>query len=374
MLYILYSDDYEVFLGGNHRPESEVLVDTTERVLEACEEIAVPMTLFADVACLWRYRELGHSEFPQMVEEQLCGALRRGHDVQAHLHPHWAEAQIQHDPQGRSHYLYDLSRFLLGNCASEAGGGLYGLALDLLKRAKGHLTDFLRPVDPLYRCVAFRAGGWGIQPGTKAILAALEDAGFLIDSSVVPGFRVQSNVNRVDFTDVPREANYYLSRELGLSSAASTGVFEIPVAAGPLGRAAWATAKARKLARTLTGKPGQSSLGYSIQSTRDRSDRGFLARVGRLAARWPRRWAKLQLSDDAGLMLAITRSYVDRFRSTPGDLYFAFVCHSKTASPPQLKALKQYHRSLWRLYGQSIRAITFQEATLRKCQAGSGQA
>jgi len=46
MIYILYSNDYEVFLGGNFKPESKVLIDTTTDVLGVCDELGIPMTLF----------------------------------------------------------------------------------------------------------------------------------------------------------------------------------------------------------------------------------------------------------------------------------------------------------------------------------------
>ncbi|MBF0128091.1 MAG: hypothetical protein HQM02_12890, partial [Magnetococcales bacterium] len=89
MLYILYSADYELYLGSNLQPEEEVLIQPTGRLLATCDRLHIPLTLFADLACLWRYRELGSTRFPDSAEAQLQNAIQRRHDVQTHLHPHW---------------------------------------------------------------------------------------------------------------------------------------------------------------------------------------------------------------------------------------------------------------------------------------------
>ena len=75
MIYILYSNDYELYLGGNYRPESEVLIEPTRKFLGACEEVGIPVTFFCDSACMWRYRELGNTEFPNLAELQLKEAV-----------------------------------------------------------------------------------------------------------------------------------------------------------------------------------------------------------------------------------------------------------------------------------------------------------
>jgi len=79
------------FFGGYYHSESDVLIETTNHVLSTCEDIGIPMTLFCDLPCLWRYRELGLKSFPDLVDSQLKQAIVTGHDVQAHIHPHWTK-------------------------------------------------------------------------------------------------------------------------------------------------------------------------------------------------------------------------------------------------------------------------------------------
>ncbi|OHB70389.1 MAG: hypothetical protein A2V70_15200 [Planctomycetes bacterium RBG_13_63_9] len=367
MIYVLYSGDYEVFLGGNHRPESQVLIDRTEAIVATCGQIGVPATFFADVCCLWRYRELGYPDFPKQVDDQMCRAIAQGHDVQAHIHPHWMETEIDRNEQGGCRYRCDPSRFLLAHCVSGDGDQLYHFTLDLLNRTRTYLTDLLCPIVPQYRCIAFRAGGYGIQPGTEAIVAALEDAGFLIDSSVVPGMQLFSNVNCIDFTDVPQRGNYHISREHGLSRPAVEGVFEIPVLRGRVGVASAVRSKLRWLRHRWRRRTGPKPAGYAIQSTSAR--RAPLAlRAWRFLSQ---REETLELSSDPKTMFDITRRYVRKYDSENEDLFFAFSFHPKSVDRVHLAALKQYDTYLKRYYGSSVRAITFQEAADRLAQQAS---
>lgn len=360
MLYILYSNDYEFFLGGNYRPEHEVLIAPTERILQTCDEIGVPMTLFADVACFWRYRQTGHEEVVRQVETQLRQAVRCGHDVQTHLHPHWFSTDITSDGSAGRRYRFEPSRFLLGNCASEEDGRLREFCIQQLSRARDYLTDLLTPIDPGYRCVAFRAGGYGIQPATETILAALEQTGYRIDSSVVPGMRMDSNVNRIDFTLAPRLGNYRISAESGIWQPASQGLFEIPVAAGQVSR--------RQRLREYLGRRNrrlEPPSGYGIQEVARSSQERVLAFFRRFRRRVHdlcRGWTMLELCDDVDLMLELTHRYINKHRHSVTDLYFSLSCHSKITTPSQLSALRSYHGELERRYGGDLRAIRYQDA------------
>lgn len=380
MIHVLYSTDYEVYLGGNRAPEREVLIDTTDRLVAACDELSVPLTLFCDVACIWRYRETGLNEFPDQVEAQLLRLVGAEHDVQAHLHPHWLVTRIEHDAAGHSHYRTSLDKYLLGNWTPPDGRTLHDFCRELFCRARDYLHALLRPARPGYNCIAFRAGGYGLQPHSDVILSALRDAGYLIDSSVVPGMKLDSNVNRVDFTQVPRVGNYRLEAEGSTLKASGTGLFEIPIPSseGLVARRALAgslvnVVRGRVLRHLKRSAPGASPLGYPIQSVSQarRANRWELMLKKLRAIR--RGWAMLELSNDAELMLAITDEYIRRYISESRDLYFSFSSHSKGVTNSNLVALRDYHRGMVRKYGSAIRAITFQQAARQLDQGNSGQ-
>ncbi|MDM7998533.1 MAG: hypothetical protein QUS33_00665 [Dehalococcoidia bacterium] len=366
MIYVVYDNDYEVFLGANYRPESEVLIDTTERILSACEDIGVRMTLYCDVTCLWRYRELGHNSFPEAVDAQLQRAVQRGHDVQAHIHPHWLVTEIIRDEPGIVKYEFERAKFFLGNWIPEGGPALRRFCADVLRRAKTYLEDLLRPVNPSYRCIAFRAGGYGLQPNAGDVLWALRDAGYLIDSSVVPGVVDHSNVGHMDFSKVPRQGNYFISPETGLEQAAKEGLFEVPLVALRGARARWSIAKMVPLAATeyLRREPTPRPLGISIQSKDAGIDKRLnaLSRVASLSRRLMRgRWGPLRLTTNASIMVDVTRSYIDQHGGGRQDLYFAVTCHSKSVHPAVIEAFKLYHHRLSGIYGNRLKAITLQE-------------
>jgi hypothetical protein len=365
MIYVLYDNDYEVFLGANYRPESEVLIETTERTLSACEDIGVPMTLFCDLPCLWRYRELGHTQFPDSVDAQLKRAIMKGHDVQTHIHPHWLVTEIIHDEQGRSKYNFDLSKFLLGNWIPEGGAALRLFCTDMLRRAKAYLEDLLRPVSPSYRCIAYRAGGYGLQPNSKDILWALRDTGYLIDSSVVPGKVAHSNVNGIDYSRVPSEGNYYISPETGLEQESQEGIFEIPLVALRQGEARWPIVKTlpQTAMSYLRRETAPQPLGISIQSTDPAKKAKKLSELTGFADRLVQgEWGPLRLSTNASIMVDVTRNYISHHGGGEKDLYLAVTCHSKAVHPAVLRAFKVFHHRLTSIYGKKLRAITYQEA------------
>jgi hypothetical protein len=193
--------------------------------MDTCRELDLKLTLFCDICCLWRYKELGKMDFPLQVENQMKYTIGEGHDVQCHLHPHW-----QFTDFNNGSYKFDLDKFLLGNLSPDikvCEEMIYGL----LKEGSEYLQNLLRPINPNYECIAFRAGGYGIQPNTRIIIEALIRAGYAIDSSVIPGLVWKTNVNQIDFSDYPNDANYFLSGHPDLFELNNKrkGIFEIPI-------------------------------------------------------------------------------------------------------------------------------------------------
>ncbi len=363
MINILYSNDYELYLGGNHLPEDEVVLPPTEALLSTCNDLGIPMTHFVDVACLWRYRELGESWFPDAVEAQLLDAARNGHDVQAHLHPHWPYTSIVREANGATRYKTDPDTFLLAPCAQKAGRELRACTVDVLRRMKAYFENLLSPVVKDYRCIAFRAGGFGLQPGAREIIGGVCDAGIRIDSSIVPGMQVHNNINRIDFSDVPKRGNYFVDSEDGLTRAAEQGVFEIPVAAiGPgTARAILARALVRKMVRRVQGHFHFPDRGTTIQTGTSDSSDGVQSRMRHLLRHVWNGWDMLEIGPDPHLMRDVTRAYIRQYQGD-SDLYFALICHSKSISDGHLRSLRRFHAWLQREYHDHIRAITFQQA------------
>ena len=365
MIYILYSNDYEVFLGGNYLPESEILIDTTNSLLDACDELDVPMTLFCDLICLWRYREMGYPEFPDAVERQLVQAVKNGHDVQTHVHPHWLETEISFGANGSTTYQVDPAKFLLGNWSPNDGRNLFDFCLGIFQKAKQHLENLLIPINPNYECMAYRAGGYGIQPHSKEIFSALKNSKYTIDSSIVPGMTYQTDVNRIDFTQIPELGNYSISPDRGIYEAADDGVFEIPVLALRKGEARWPLARAffRKVLKSIVLHKKYQPLGYPIQMTQTPTKKNtLLKQLMKEVSTVLEGWYMLELGDDENLMFDVATAYIDKYHVGSSDLFVSISCHSKSMNSRRLDAFKTFHKRLASHYGSQMKTITFQEA------------
>jgi peptidoglycan/xylan/chitin deacetylase (PgdA/CDA1 family) len=184
--------DYELFFGARTGSIEKCMLEPTSRLLELAKRFRVPMTFFVDAGFLWKLNSLS-SQFPELQEQhdkiasQLRDIIEQGGDIQLHVHPHWeltsyANGQWQ-IPQDKGYRLAEFSK-------QEAE--------DIFVKYKNHLDAVLGR-----KTIAYRAGGWCIQP-FEQILDVFESSGLMYDSSVVPGMRFQAGVYDVDFSEVPK--------------------------------------------------------------------------------------------------------------------------------------------------------------------------
>jgi len=69
------------------------------------------------------------------------------------------------------------------------------------------LESIAREVEPDYKIVAFRAGGWAILPFSK-MKDGFVKAGIKVDSSVMQGVVIESNGMRLDYSGSPHKGLY----------------------------------------------------------------------------------------------------------------------------------------------------------------------
>ena len=220
---IVLAFDHELSLCGAESYERN-LFEPTDALMTAAEEIGVPIVLLTDVLCAIKHREWNLGRFVDAYEAQLGRALRAGHDVQLHLHPHWLTSR-------RSGGRFEPSRhFSLHDFADESMP--YSIE-EIVELGVRYLRQIGESVDPGYVCNAFRAGGYNIVPSTSRIFRALYDNGIRIDSSVIHGFYFRSDLSTVDFRNVPRRANWFLPFDGTISRAAQAGLLEVPIASSP---------------------------------------------------------------------------------------------------------------------------------------------
>ena len=148
--------------------------DPTSALLDACDAERARLTIFAELGEHAYLRE-HEPRVAARMEAQWRDAAQRGHDVQIHLHPNWLPELGARLEDGRYAWNELLTR-------AEDHPDLVGL----IGRLRRTLEEAIRPVDPSYEAVAFRAGGYEAQP-FRRLAEALRVNGVWCDSSVYHG-------------------------------------------------------------------------------------------------------------------------------------------------------------------------------------------
>lgn len=175
MLQVVFTLDYEIHGNGEGCP-LELMVEPTERMLRLFDAFGAKLTIMADVAEILRFREFkaahGHDAFHyDAIAAQLQHAVRSGHDVQLHIHSSYFNA-VHHGGRWQQDWSeYDFARLP------------YARMHHMIRTGKEFLESLLQPVDPSYRCLAFRAANWSVSPSQNVVTALVSNA-IEIDSSV----------------------------------------------------------------------------------------------------------------------------------------------------------------------------------------------
>lgn len=175
---LYYTLDYEIHGNGDGNPK-DLIVEPTYRLMDMLECYQQRLTIMADVAeilCFKRYWEnAGRDDFHvQEIEKQLCDAIRRGHDVQLHIHSSYFNAQwngIRFDQCIEEYNMATLS---------------YERISEMVGSCVEYLEKLLRPIKSDYRVWLFRAANWSMMP-TPTLYRVLVEHGITHDTSVYKG-------------------------------------------------------------------------------------------------------------------------------------------------------------------------------------------
>jgi hypothetical protein len=231
MIYLIITADYEVFGNGSGDVISCV-IDPTNELLDVCNKYGAKLTIFFEVCEYWAFKKaeaegrLTHLDYNpgQLMEEQAREAIAAGHDVQLHLHPQWLDSDYV-DGRWRVNFDYwRLPNLPNGLGSFEDINSLRGL----FKKGKDTLETLLQPVDPDYRCIAFRAGAWCMQP-EREVLQALRENGIIIDSTVAPGLYLDDGLSYYDFRKVKDKRGIWKVSNSILDDNPEGEIIEVPV-------------------------------------------------------------------------------------------------------------------------------------------------
>ena len=220
--HLILTVDYELFGDGSGCIE-HCVTNPAASIISLANSFSAKTTFFVDTMEFSSIEQKGtFSTEMALVKQQLVSAVLQGHDVQLHLHPQWHAAKYNEDNK----WLLDMSHWRIGDIP-------YTEILKYIKSGKSWIENLLHPTSKDYRCIAFRAGGWCIQPSHEVIRGLIE-CGLLIDSTVAPGYRSYAKGEWCNFTCTPDNAYWRVDSDV--CSASKTGLWEVPIMTGKIGR------------------------------------------------------------------------------------------------------------------------------------------
>ncbi|HKS29174.1 MAG TPA: hypothetical protein VJS44_15205, partial [Pyrinomonadaceae bacterium] len=189
LIYLSLTDDWELRGNGSGDIE-EIQFRPMRELVRIYNRHNVRSTFNAEVMQQLTFRKF-EQEFTELKrladswDAHVVDAYRQGHDVQLHLHPQWTKAEYE---QGKWRLYGDWS---ILNYEEET-------AFALLSAGKEYLENLLRPVNPDYRVVSFRAGSSIIAP-SPFILSTLTRLGIRLDMSIVGGMYHDTRNVQIDY-------------------------------------------------------------------------------------------------------------------------------------------------------------------------------
>ncbi|MDH3216299.1 MAG: hypothetical protein OEN01_08405 [Candidatus Krumholzibacteria bacterium] len=356
MLTICPTVDYEIYLGRNLLPIDEVLFEPTRKLLGVWAEYGVHATFFPDVCSVWRHRELGVDDYADTFETQIKQVCGSGHDVQLHLHPEWLTAERR-----KGDWIFKSGTYSLHDLGFSSNDPHN--ATSLIRRGKTYLEEQLAPGNPKYRCIAFRAGGWIIQPEgpvAKALLA--EDV--RCDATVIPGMTLARTDYVVDFRHVPDKPTWFIDPSKGLAhdSGRTGDLLEISIASYRGRFPAWQHIINQLRLKRRAASSRELARGYPI--TRSKVKSGLASRiVGKYhKIQVPR---VLDIADTHESMLTTVNSYLRHYDCRSNDFAVCMNGHSKDTYGYHLEELRRFFDLVGRKHSDVVRFETIAEYTGR---------
>ena len=203
---IILSYDYELFFGDRSGTVLKSIIGPTNKLMEIMEHNGFRGNFFVDYLMFRELEKLKDERAVtdlKLLKDQVQDMVSRGHRVELHLHPHWIDAKYNSDGTWD---FSDFSHYSLNSLDEETIVGMF-------KDGTEYLNNIAGEVEPGYKIVAFRAGGWAVQPFDK-LKKGFEASGIIIDSSTSYGAYCVKRNQEYDFRKMPRKDIYTFSTDV----------------------------------------------------------------------------------------------------------------------------------------------------------------
>ena len=317
MLGVIFTLDYEIH-GNGDGCSYNLMVEPTRRLLALLDRYGAKLTIMADIAEILKFREyreqFGRDDYYyESITEQLREAIRRGHDVQLHIHASYFNARYD---GGR--WAQDWNEYNFAGLRPERLN-------EVVRMGKEFLESLLRPVAPDYRCNVFRAANWSMSPSTNVVRALL-DNDILIDTSVFKHGRRSGLVN-FDYTNAHSALIPWKVDESDICKTSAQGrLFEFPIYCEDRRLGAFLTAQ--RVYRAYESRRHRFSNSSPDTNGKSGSRPRRIGRIGRwLSGRFA--W-KADFNQCSGRQLArALRRSETKFGNPSSKLPFVLIGHSK---------------------------------------------
>lgn len=287
-------------------------------MMSVADRFGAPLTFFVEVLELIEMESAGIVGVPA-VKSQLVDAVKRGHDAQLHLHPQWRKARNL----GHGGWELDMSAWRIGDIDRES-------LASMLHSGKSWIHELLAEI-PDYRCIAFRAGGWCIQP-SQIVIEELEKSGILIDSTVATGIYSATKGEWSDFRKAPDKPFWKVDSDVCVE--ANSGLWEIPIAAGKISRT-------RHLGAVCASRAaGEGGLAPGCSGSYQGPAGGLQKKFGKIGKLLQLGMVMLDFSTmPADVLIDVTSMWLDRHGA---DVPVVAIAHTKNFTSSSEKALGVY--------------------------------
>ena len=337
---ILLTFDYELPLGGITKSFDHSLFEPTRLLLDFAKNMQIPLVFFADIHSYIRFKEESINNYTDVFREQMQYAIRNNHDVQLHLHPHWLETKVN------DHTFIPSEKFKLADFYENKNSPNIN---QIIYKGTKALTDICKEIDPEYKCIAYRGGGYNLAPRTYEIIASLMKQGIRYDSSVVPGYYFLSAQNKVDFRNIPDKPNWFISPENNLEKEGNNGLWEIPVASIPKSPFEVPTSlKMKKYAYRAAESRGRMIHNNSKTSLRQKFNILMANRMLTVD----------NYTYSPKYLMKILNYHIQKFRMYD-EISLALIGHPKTMGNYSFELLEYFIRNVKKTYGNNARFTTF---------------
>jgi hypothetical protein len=204
MKNILFTFDYELFLGKKSGTVQNCLIKPTDRLRCLLKEYNCKAIFFVDTTYLLELEKkamhfVSAREDLNAIIEQLCVLSGEGHDIFPHLHPHWLDAT--YDPAANEWNLENTRRYRFHVLSSQEKETVFSESIRFL-------SEILKQINHSRFPMGYRAGGWCLQP-FEDFKMYFDRFDIQYDFSVLKGAFCQSDVRYYDFRSLEKQPDIF---------------------------------------------------------------------------------------------------------------------------------------------------------------------